>query len=412
MSSASLYDTLPGSGIPVLLDAASSIGYPAANVATTFGTVVASRVYAADLSSLHLASGGNIAFTVDDKHSLDLSLSNDDTAVFESIAGGIRIESASNSSIEVDSNIALSAAADMTVSVPASGSIAYTVDGVPAVVSEYDAAGVLRTRIRNLEVPDGINAGYAPHGAVDSSFHEAKLSWAANEGVSVMGGRYDDLITDGNGANVPRCVAEPVWNFSGGAVGFQFKSPSSGRSLRYHWRINSKDELELVKQVYSASDANESNKVAARFGLHQGVSKEFAGAGAVIYREVGSSAGAVHAAIDAFSSGPAPYDLHIACIPTTASRPTGEQLADPAFANKVVVSALSPATTRAVNVGAPSYSVQAPAATVAPIAAATDSSGSASTPVQVGQDYYLLVVADEPGKPIAAMPATFVFTGA
>ena len=406
-----LYDTLPGTGVPVTLKTGSLVSYPDVTVVSTFGPVIAPKIQAYDLSSLQLASSGNVAFTLNDRHEMSLSQSNG-TVLLESAADPIRVTTSfsPNTFLEAGSNLEVSAASNLVIGVERDGEILHTVGGATAIETGYDENGILRTEILNLQVPNGITPGYAPVGAVNSLWQQVRFSWSSNQGIAVMGGRYDDPITDSGGNVVPRCAAEPVWNFDGGAVGFHFRNPTSGSALRYHWRLNDRDELELVKQRFDAAGSNESAVLAARFGLEDGVPAEFAGAGNVVFREVRSTAGTLVAAVDAFSSGHSPYDLHLAVVPASSARPTGDDFVDPSFANKVVVPGLAPKRTQAVTVGAASYSVQAAAAALAAITQATDVTGAASAPLAVGQSYYLLAMADEPGRPLAGLPATFVFT--
>lgn len=325
-----LYDTLPGSGQTVILDGASEVDYPEVRVVTTLGPVIAPKIYAQDLTSLQLASDGNISFTLDQEHNASLSIT-DNKVVFDTydkplrletgIAPGTAIDMNSNivvtaqndisltSSVDVSivatENIDLTATKDVTITsqenvtldvqknlnldvASTAHSITHSINNEPAIITDYHN-GAVRTRIYNLETPGGVNPPTS-----ESQTTSVNFDWGENEGETTIGGKYDDIIIDKHGDPRKRALVEPVWNFFGGAIGFNFVNASTGKTLRYHWRVNNKDELELIKMRYDEFGNNEICECAGKFGYMKAepISDMVFGGGVVAIKTISSQQGA------------------------------------------------------------------------------------------------------------------------
>lgn len=282
-----LYDSFLGQRGDISYNSAPNVEYPTKDQISTFGTVYLPRVYGLDLTAFEIASSGSVAFTLNDVHSLDMTRNN--------AASNITLSTLCND------NLVLNAGTTSYTINTTSDTHHFSVNGTDVVVIDQDNLRVTG----NLVLTGVIDA----QNIVESSLvvedkiiylasTSSNLDWAemqddgtVNNGAGiyiagipgsltnpVAGSNYEKSIrwnygTDGTmSLGTSNIDSEAFWDVKGGALKLtHVKTDSNGNYLdnvAFRFRINERDELELVKHYTSSNNARVSKRI-ARFGLTQ-----------------------------------------------------------------------------------------------------------------------------------------------
>lgn len=276
-----LYDSFLGARGDVTYGLAPNVEYPNADQISTFGTIYLPRVYGLDLTSFEIASSGSVALTLNDVHSLDVTRDNAEQLISLATlcnerlnlqAGQVRyqLNTASNAHIfEIDGKDVFAVTANNV-----------KVDGNLVITGIIDAQNITETSLlvedkviylavtssnmNDLEDDGTVNnqAGIFVAGLpagmpiASASNYEKSIRW--NYGV-------DGTLSLGT-TNVDN---EAFWDVKGGALKLTHtKTDGSGNfvdDIAFRFRINERDELELVKHY--TSGGNRQSRRVARFGL-------------------------------------------------------------------------------------------------------------------------------------------------
>ena len=146
-----LQQVLSPTGDSVYYDS-SLVSYPNPNVADTFSTVLASKVYGYSLDTLEVASSGKVAFTLGDAHSLDLSASNGDAVVRARNSNNLALRNEAGTA-----SLRIGDGGDVSVEAAPGGAHAHSVGGVEVLRLEGAGATVSNLVVTgsNFRVPVG-----------------------------------------------------------------------------------------------------------------------------------------------------------------------------------------------------------------------------------------------------------------
>lgn len=257
--------------------------YPLPGDASVFGPIYAPRVYARDLTMLELASSGAICLSLEDREALLFA------------RGATACNSRTTYVQAADSNGVLSIGAGASTMVNLDGQASsvtvdsrdfnvlgdITLSGNIKTASFFSGGGAAKFADRQLllgsgEATDVFNstAGIYVAGVpadsnvagADGSYlpcFEKSITWNAPEGA--------DLRALGTAAGA---AAEPTWRVCGGALELKLDRVVNGavRPVSFKFRINERDELELVRNSFAGGTER-----LAKFGaaLRNGLAPSF-----------------------------------------------------------------------------------------------------------------------------------------
>lgn len=339
-----------GDAVTYLSDSSTTVHYPDAGVASTFGTLLAPKLYGSSLSALEIASSGKVALTLSDAHVLDFihvagsngvllnarsnalvfktdvsvaSMSLTAAGAFVTAAGAgafvstnstlaafsnhASIMSACNAALGASNDLLLAsgntwraeAASNMSllsygpVTVDSHRYQEFKIQGHIGARLAADPDGKLRLTAETLTSRDGFVtlSAYRPDAFAYRDVSdtgvvvENRTADDSNDAAGILVDSIHNKLTDNSeffnkslvwrhsekgvrtlGAAAAACLTESYWDFDGGAVRFSYTNPSTGAKLGYHWRVNERDELELVKVSTNHDGTPVRYNVAAKFG--------------------------------------------------------------------------------------------------------------------------------------------------
>lgn len=298
--------------------------YPPVNVVDTFGTIYAPRVMGDGLSALELGSAGEVAFTLSNQHSISMSrdsnvdvvriaaaqygdvlemravdtqikvgddrdvvmsMSNSDFLAFSAAAGayGVELESGvGDVTVDSASNIVLASGQTGGLSVYSGAT------EMLATAVDWDETEPMRNHVTapafKSSAVDGFKSSQLTKTALYIGGYPGESSSLSNDGAGVfMAGdasgayaldypdRYARCIryVSGEGMDALGQLAtysnEPYWEVHGGALRLTHTQSATGSKIGYSFRVNNRDEMELVR-VRESGDSPSEFDVVAKFG--------------------------------------------------------------------------------------------------------------------------------------------------